>query len=80
MKFAQEKKHEYFINFRIWNLDDEKTAFEFNKKVFEKLNDFFDSKLDINQIYQTKQKNIRVDRKIFINFDEYFVWPNLKMR
>ena len=78
VKFAQEKKHEYFINFRIWNLDDEKTAFEFNKKVFEKLNDFFDSKLDINQIYFTKPKNIRVDRKIFINFDEYFVWPNLK--
>ena len=57
VKFAQEKKHEYFINFRIWNLDDEKTAFEFNKKVFEKLNDFFDSKLDINQIYFTKPKN-----------------------
>ena len=40
VKFAQENKHEYFINFRIWNLDEEKTAFEFNKKVFDKINIF----------------------------------------
>ena len=78
VKFAQEKKHEYFINFRIWNLNNEKTAFDFNSKTFDKLNSFFDSKLNINEIYETKPKNIRVDRKIFINFDEYFSWPSLK--
>lgn len=78
VKFAQEAKHEYFINFRIWNLDEEKTAFEFNKKVFDKINSFFGSNLNIDEIYKNKPKNIRVDRKIFINFDEYFVWPNLK--
>ncbi|WP_266095959.1 radical SAM/SPASM domain-containing protein [Aliarcobacter cibarius] len=78
VKFAQENKHEYFINFRIWNLDNEKTAFDFNSKTFDKLNSFFDSKLNINEIYETKPKNIRVDRKIFINFDEYFSWPSLK--
>lgn len=78
VKFAQKEKHEYFINFRIWNLDEEKTAFEFNKKVFDKINSFFGSNLNIDEIYKNKPKNIRVDRKIFINFDEYFVWPNLK--
>ncbi|WP_257117008.1 radical SAM/SPASM domain-containing protein [Aliarcobacter cibarius] len=78
VKFAQENKHEYFINFRIWNLNNEKTAFDFNSKTFDKLNSFFDSKLNINEIYETKPKNIRVDRKIFINFDEYFSWPSLK--
>lgn len=78
VKYAQEREHNYFINFRIWNLDEDKTAYEFNKKVFQKLNSFFKTELNIDNIYEIKPKNIRVDRKIFINFDEYFNWPNLK--
>ena len=78
VRFAQERKHEYFINFRIWNLDQEKSAKEFNSAVFDKLNEFFSSSLNIDEIYKNKPKNIRVARKIFMNFDEYFVWPSLK--
>ncbi|OCL89947.1 radical SAM/SPASM domain-containing protein [Arcobacter porcinus] len=78
VKYAQEQNHEYFINFRIWNLDEEKSAKEFNKKVFDSLNIFFGIDLNIDEIYENRPKNIRVARKIFINFDEYFVWPSLK--
>ncbi|OCL83900.1 radical SAM/SPASM domain-containing protein [Arcobacter porcinus] len=78
VKYAQEQNHEYFINFRIWNLDEEKSAKEFNKKVFDSLNSFFGIDLNIDEIYENRPKNIRVARKIFINFDEYFVWPSLK--
>ena len=78
VKYAQEQNHEYFINFRIWNFDEEKSAKEFNKKVFDSLNSFFDIDLNIDEIYENKPKNIRVAKKIFINFDEYFVWPSLK--
>ncbi len=78
VKYAQNIKHEYFINFRIWNLDDEKSAKEFNEKVFNLLEKNFDIELDLDKIYKEKPKNIRVDRKLFINFDEYFVWPSLK--
>lgn len=78
VKFAQESKHEYFINFRIWNLDEEKSAKEFNKKVFDKINETFDSNINIDEIYKEKPKNIRIARKIFFNFDEYFSWPSLE--
>ncbi|WP_267284508.1 radical SAM/SPASM domain-containing protein [Aliarcobacter trophiarum] len=77
IKFSKENNHNYFINFRIWNLDDTKSAYDFNSKVFDKLNSFFNSSLDIDDVYKTKPKNLRVDRKIFINFDDYFVWPNI---
>ncbi|AXK48380.1 radical SAM protein [Aliarcobacter trophiarum LMG 25534] len=77
IKFSKENNHNYFINFRIWNLDDTKSAYDFNSKVFDKLNSFFNSSLDIDDIYKTKPKNLRVDRKIFINFDDYFAWPNI---
>ena len=78
VKFAQSKKHEYFINFRIWNLDEEKSAKEFNKKVFDKINEVFSSNINIDEVYKEKPKNIRIDRKIFFNFDEYFSWPSLE--
>ncbi len=78
VKFAQSKKHEYFINFRIWNLDEEKSAKEFNKRVFDKINETFDSNINIEEVYKERPKNIRIARKIFFNFDEYFSWPNLQ--
>ena len=62
VKFAQESKHEYFINFRIWNLDEQESAKEFNLKVFDRLNNFFSSNLSIDEIYENKPKNIRVAR------------------
>jgi radical SAM protein with 4Fe4S-binding SPASM domain len=78
VKYAQNFKHEYFINFRIWNLDKDETAYNFNKQVFEKINAKFNTNIDIDEIYKNKPKNIRVDRKLFIHFDEYFNWPDLK--
>lgn len=78
VKFAQEQKHEYFINFRIWNLDEEKSAKEFNLKVFDKISKAFCANIDIEDIYKNRPKNIRIARKIFFNFDEYFNWPSLE--
>ncbi|WP_258238843.1 radical SAM/SPASM domain-containing protein [Arcobacter sp. CECT 8985] len=78
IKYAQENNHEYFINLRIWNLDDNKSAKVFNEKVFNKINKTFNTQINIDEVYKNRPKNIRIDRKIFFNFDEYFNWPNLK--
>lgn len=78
VKYAQNKKHEYFINFRIWNIDENKSAYDFNKQVFTKINEYFNTDIDTDEVYETKPKNIRVGRKLFIHFDEYFNWPDLK--
>lgn len=75
--YVVEQKKEMFINFRIWNLDESQSAKSFNEAVFQKANEFFDAKLDIDNIYKEKPKNIKVARKVFFNFDEYFVWPTL---
>lgn len=78
IKYAQDKKHEYFINLRIWNLDEQKSAKEFNQKVFEKINKSFNTDILLDEVYKNKPKNIRIDRKLFFNFDEYFNWPSLE--
>ncbi|WP_265734446.1 radical SAM/SPASM domain-containing protein [Malaciobacter halophilus] len=78
IKYAQSLTHEYFINLRIWNLDDTKSAKDFNQQVFKKIGEEFNCKLDIDEIYRLKPKNIRIGRKLFFNFDDYFKWPSLQ--
>jgi radical SAM protein with 4Fe4S-binding SPASM domain len=78
VKFAIEHQKEVFINFRIWNLDETKSAKAFNQAVFEKANAFFNVQLDVDAMYALKPKNIKIARKVFFNFDDYFVWPTLQ--
>jgi len=78
VKYAQEKSHEYFINFRIWNLDESKSAREFNTQVFKKVNEYFNTDINIDDVYTQRPKNIRIAKKLFFNFDEYFNWPSLE--
>ena len=76
-EYAVSKKQHFFINLRIWNLDETKSAKEFNEKVFSKVNKRFGSNIDVEDIYENKPKNIKIARMIFFNFDEYFNWPSL---
>lgn len=77
VKYAQSNNHEYFINFRIWNLDEELSAKEFNKSVFNIVNKEFNTNISIDEVYKDRPKNIRIARKFFFHFDEYFNWPSL---
>ncbi len=74
---AVSKKQHFFINLRIWNLDESQSAKEFNRKVFETVNERFLSNINIEDIYRDKPKNIKIARMIFFNFDDYFNWPSL---
>jgi len=77
-EFAIENKQHFFINLRIWNLDQSQSAKEFNKEVFETVNKRFGTNIDLDEVYKTKPKNIKIARMIFFNFDEYFSWPSLE--
>lgn len=76
-KYSIESKVDYFINIRLWNFDDKKSAKEFNKTVFKMAKEYFDANLNIEEFYVARPKNVRVERKIFFHFDEYFDWPSL---
>lgn len=67
------KKVHSFINFRLWNLDTDKSDEKFNKDVIEKLSKHFSIDLtNINYI-----DSIRLENQILLDFDEYFEWPTL---
>lgn len=78
VKFAQKYNHQSFINFRLWNLDEQDSAKEFNSKIFDKINEAFDKKIGIEDAYKNRPTNIQIRRKIFFNFAKYFDWPILE--
>ncbi len=77
ISFCIDKKQDFFINLRIWNFDKVQSSKDFNTKVFDIVNKRFNLKVDLEKIYKEKPKNIRIARKIFFDFDEYFKWPSL---
>jgi MoaA/NifB/PqqE/SkfB family radical SAM enzyme len=75
--YCMSEQKEMFVNFRLWNLDESFSAKTFNQKVFEYANAFFGSDLNLEMIYAQKPKSIKVGRKVFFAFDDYFQWPSL---
>ncbi|OIP55836.1 MAG: radical SAM protein [Helicobacteraceae bacterium CG2_30_36_10] len=66
-----------FINLRVWNLDDVLSEAKFNKLLFEKMQNFFHTSIDLDAIYKDKIKSLRLASKVLLNFDNYFEWPSL---
>jgi len=62
-----------FINFRLWNLDENNSEDKFNTEIFHLLSNKFN--IDLSNINFTKPK--RLENQILIDFDKYFKWPTL---
>lgn len=72
--YENRKSHSSFINLRLWNLDKSNTEEEFNQKVFNSLEKYFNITIqkDVEKPY------IRLASKVLLHFDNYFQWPSLK--
>ncbi|HEY9128752.1 MAG TPA: radical SAM/SPASM domain-containing protein [Sulfurovum sp.] len=73
-----EREEELFINLRVWNLDEMMSERPFNETLFNRLSSEFGITLDLQDIYQSRPKSIRLASKIVVHFDNYFEWPSLK--
>lgn len=69
-----EKNTNSFINLRLWNQDEFKSEDEFNKTIYQKLNNFFNVEI------LEDSKSFRVANKVLLNFDEYFEWPDINSK
>ncbi|MDA7816612.1 SPASM domain-containing protein [Sulfurimonas sp.] len=76
-RYKLENNPKPFINLRLWNFDEACSETEFNTKLFDKLSNAFDVKLNNDELYRTRPKSIRLDSKVLMNFDSYFEWPSL---
>lgn len=75
-KVKQDK--EIFINLRMWNLDEVMSEEAFNLELFGMLENEFDVRLDLKSLNPKEKKNLRLENKVLLHFDNYFEWPSLK--
>jgi radical SAM protein with 4Fe4S-binding SPASM domain len=69
-----EKKIHNFVNFRLWNLDENQSELNFNQKILSLLSQKFNC--DLSNIKYDKP--IRLENQILLDFDNYFKWPSLQ--
>ncbi|MBV5321992.1 MAG: radical SAM/SPASM domain-containing protein [Sulfuricurvum sp.] len=76
-KLAREK--DFFINLRLWNLDEVHSESHFNERLFALLESHFslEAGMIASQISGERQ-SIRLASKILLHFDRYFEWPSLE--
>ncbi len=80
LSFCHEKirrKEESFINLRMWNLDEVMSEKSFNLELFNRLNSEFGVDIKLEELNPKEKKNIRLDYKVLLHFDNYFEWPSL---
>jgi len=72
------RSEDFFINLRLWNLDDVHSEKLFNERLFSFLEKHFslDTGIIVSKISGERQ-SIRLASKILLHFDRYFEWPNL---
>jgi radical SAM protein with 4Fe4S-binding SPASM domain len=79
LDFCEEKQrqsHEFFINLRLWNLDEVHSAGDFNRQLFAVLEKHFSLDTIASPIVGERQ-SIRLAPKTLLHFDRYFEWPHL---
>lgn len=70
------KQSDFFINLRVWNLDEVRSEKSFNEQLFALLEKHFQIDSIAEQISGERQ-SIRLASKILLHFDRYFEWPSL---
>lgn len=72
-----EKKNDYYINLRLWNLASVNAQLEQNLQVYDLVEKKFDVSLNENVDVRV-QKSKKVKDKLYLHFDTEFEWPTLK--
>jgi len=72
-----DKQRDFFINLRLWNLDDRHSEFEFNEQLFGVLEKHFGVQ-SLAVSVNGERQSIRLASKILLHFDRYFQWPSLE--
>jgi radical SAM protein with 4Fe4S-binding SPASM domain len=82
MELCDEKvsrQSDFFINLRLWNLDDVHSASEFNEQLFQRLEKHFELPEGFIVSESTgERQSIRLAPKVLLHFDRYFEWPSLR--
>ena len=72
-------KSDFYINLRLWNLQETNLQTDQNLQVFKILNANFGKEINSN-IDVKHNKSKKIDGKIYVHFDTEFIWPDLQQQ
>lgn len=71
---AMQQRPELYLNFRLWNLTDEKTHDSTNVAILEKIEEEFGVQINRN-VDPAFRKSKNVKGRLYLHFDSRFEWP-----
>jgi len=71
------RKSDFFINLRLWNLDEVHSESDFNEKLFSVLENHFGLE-PLAEMMSGERQSVRLASKVLLHFDRYFEWPSLQ--
>lgn len=74
LEYSKEaKENGKIVSLRLWNIED-KSLREKNREVLAQIEEFYGVSLDLDKF--VRGRGIKLEDKIYLNFEEVFVWPN----
>lgn len=74
---AQSQRSDLYINFRFWNLNPGEKQNQINEFFLQKIEEFFNTKLNRN-VDPGFKKSKNISGRIYAHFDSRFEWPTTK--
>ena len=75
LEYSKEAKAKgKIVSLRLWNIEDESLR-EKNRDVLTQIEEFYGISLDLDKF--VRGRGVKLEDKIYLNFEEVFVWPNL---
>ncbi len=76
VEYAQTKRPELFINFRLWNLNTVNSTSRENADLLSRVCSYYGIDHP-TQIDVKKKKSFKIKGRLFLHFDSEFTWPSL---
>lgn len=76
---AFEINPELYINYRLWNLDDQIGQSHRNLEMLQKIKDFFKIDFSLNPVNVKSHKSLHLKNRLYLHFDSQFIWPSLDL-
>lgn len=73
------QRPDLYINYRLWNLQDERGSLTENAQMLHRIENHFNVKVDIESINMKKNKSFHIKNRLYLHFDTEFIWPDLKL-
>ncbi len=72
------ERHDLYLNYRLWNLQDVRGTSEKNRSLLRRIEDYFKILIGTDIDVRNK-KSIHLKNRLYLHFDTEFIWPSIDL-